>query len=137
MVVCKCEPSAGLCRKQWRYDWVSSTCHYTVWLWLLSENGTYFCSFSRNTGMSQHRQAHRRWEESCGVQGCWKKVNSCSGSPAIIKNVVLLVQMILPTPPFPPQSLLDSLFAFFFFQSCSVLTVYVTVVNDNQTRGVA
>lgn len=70
-----------------------------------SENGTYFCSFSRKSGMSQAgRRAGGQRGESCGVQGCYKEVNPCSGSPATIKNLkvlLVLVQMVYPLLHFP------------------------------------
>lgn len=63
----------------------------------LSENGARFCSSSRKGGDESGRMAGGQRVESCRVQGCYKEVNTCTGSSAIIKYwIVFLAQMVDP-----------------------------------------
>lgn len=63
----------------------------------LSENGARLCSSSRKGADESGRMAGGQRVESCRVQGCYKEVNTCTGSSAIIKYwIVFLAQMVDP-----------------------------------------
>lgn len=138
-------------------------CHHTVWLWLVISLRTARISAASQERLGWVSQAGRRAGgqaggqaegESCGGQGCYKEVNPCSGSPAIIKNLkVLLVQMVYPLLHFL-HNLSLTWFMKNFLQDCtpsiikqwmwctasfmhllvSVLIVCVTGVNESKSQ---